>query len=96
MSLFYPLLDRSPIFSKENGSKLPILATAFSTFFARIRILLHQAGTFDLTSFLSTSGVRSRHVNHALHDQIFRDCVTNFCAMRHIFFNLMGNGNNLE
>ena len=31
-----------------------------------------------------------------MHDQIFRDCMTNFCAMIHIFLNLMGNGTNLE
>ena len=43
--------------------------------------------------FVFTSGVRS---GHALHDQIFRDRMTNFCAMRHIFFNLMGNGTGLE
>ena len=33
------------------------------------------------------SGVRSGHASHALHDQDFRDCMTNVCAMRHIFFN---------
>ena len=32
------------------------------------------------------SGLRSGHASYALHDQIFRDCMTNFCAMRHIFF----------
>ena len=46
--------------------------------------------------FLSASGVRSGHASHALHDQIFRDCMTNFCAMRYIFFNLMRNGAGLE
>ena len=48
------------------------------------------------TVITCTNGVRSGHASHALHDQIFRDCMTNFCAMRHIFFNLMGNGTDLE
>ena len=43
----------------------------------------------------SASGVRSGHASHALHDQIFWDCMTNFCAMRYRFFNLMRNGTGL-
>ena len=27
------------------------------------------------------SGVRSKHASHALHDQIFRNCITNFCVV---------------
>ena len=42
------------------------------------------------------SGVRSGHASHALHDQIFRDCMMNFCAMRYRFFNLMRNGTGLK
>ena len=42
------------------------------------------------------SGVRSGHASHALLDQTFRNCMTNVYAMRHIFFNLMGNDTDLE
>ena len=45
---------------------------------------------------IDISGARSGHASHALHDQIFKHCMTNFFAMRHIFFNLMGNGTDLE
>ena len=34
-----------------------------------------------------TSGVRSGHASHALHDQIFKNCITNFCVIRWIFLN---------
>ena len=33
--------------------------------------------------------MRTGHASHALHDQICWDCMTKFCAMRYIFFNLM-------
>ena len=29
---------------------------------------------------IKTSGVRSGHASRALHDQIFRNCITNICA----------------
>ena len=42
--------------------------------------------------YIYISGVRLGHASHALHDHIFRDCMTNFCAMMYRFVNLMRNG----
>ena len=41
------------------------------------------------------NGVWSGHASHALRDQIFRNCMRNFCALRYRFFNLMRNGTDL-
>ena len=40
---------------------------------------------------LYASGVRSGHASHALHDQIFRDCITNCCALSKILLNSIKN-----
>ena len=46
--------------------------------------------------FLDASGMQSEHASDVLHDQIFRDYMTNFCAMRHISFNRKGNGTHYQ
>ena len=58
--------------------------------------LIEQEKAKNLKINQNSSGVLSRHASHALHDQSFTGCLTKFCAMRHIFFNLMGNGTDLE
>ena len=50
----------------------------------------------DEKLFVRVSGMQSGHTSYALHDQIFRDCMMNFCTMRYKFFNLMRNGTSLE
>ena len=37
---------------------------------------------FVFVDLEKASGVRLGHASHALHDQIFRNCMTNFCATR--------------
>ena len=53
--------------------------------------LCYDSFVFFLNLILG-SGVWLGHASHVLLDQILRACLTNFCPMKHKFFNLMGSG----